>query len=942
LKSIVLLSLFSLTLAFGQEPSYYILGGDELAGIHIYDLNQDDQSNYWLATNEGLYRYDGYEFFKMKSDEMFSESLFNLRIDSEDNVYCHNLSGQIFKVKGDSCKFYFQIPDSLMKEEISLSLDQDDDLLVLARKLFVVHKDFSIRVLNRTENISIGGGIFDFENEEKIVFDYRSSELYRVKNKELKSLTKTPLGIWPTFFKLNNEFVGFDLTTTDLLFSDGEINHDLTASTRDRSRIYCDGRNVWFASLKGGVKVQKGLNQPLFSDKAVFSNFFISAMMRDKENNIVIGTFRDGLIVIPNISSTTYQLPDRYDKPTQLVTSDQFGVFVGSQNGKVYRLFPSGKMKVFYQNNSKFIEFMAYFPQTREIMVDDKVPNFIDVHTGQTQNTVAGAVKDMKQVSGETYLMATNMGVRWIDIRTKEQWVMDEYKLRTNAVGYNPKTKRIYAGTSLGLYIGTEDKSENYTLRGQNILAKYIISKADTIMICTQDNGILNFVHDTIHTEWNVTNGLPSNHISKIVPYKNDYVLSTDKGVCIISATGKTKRWIRIPEGLTTDRVTDIAIHNDFLYVSHSSAIQRIDLADLPDDNQIPELILNAVEVNDVKQKFTSQEKPTYRFDHNRFTFEFALKTLKYRTEILYQYKLEGIDESWQTNSYGDNRIEYKSLPSGEYSFRYRTSYRGNLSGEKTFVFAIATPFWRLWWFWTLCAALFVLATYFVYTAQTKRQKVLAQNQRALVASKLTAIQSQMNPHFIFNSLNSIQDLVLRQDGENAYNYISKFAFLVRKVLAFSEEEFIDIEDEFQMLNVYLELEELRFRKDFEFEIIHEDPEDVMIPPMIIQPFVENALKHGLLHKKGEKRLKILTFLEEHSLRCIIEDNGVGREKSAQINKRKSQKHDSFSVKSIRSRFDILKSKYGGELGVEFEDLYEKNQATGTRVILKIPVRRKF
>lgn len=217
-----------------------------------------------------------------------------------------------------------------------------------------------------------------------------------------------------------------------------------------------------------------------------------------------------------------------------------------------------------------------------------------------------------------------------------------------------------------------------------------------------------------------------------------------------------------------------------------------------------------------------------------------------------------------------------------------------------------------------------------------------AKIQRELIGSKLTAIQSQMNPHFIFNSLNSIQDLVLRQEGEDAYNYISKFAYLVRKVLAFSDTDFVDVSEEVKLLTVYLELEKLRFNNDFEFQIQSQDADGIQIPPMIVQPFVENAIKHGLLHKSGEKILKVCFSIQEENLHCTIEDNGVGREKSAEIKKRKSEHHTSFSVKSIRSRFDILKSLYGGELGLEFEDLYNEGEPSGTRVTLKLPTKRNF
>lgn len=941
MRFILAISLFCSIYIYGQEPSYFIVGAEELASVHIYDLGQDQKGSYFLATNKGLYRFDGYQFVKLKSKKMFSESLFNITIDEKDNVFCHNLSGQIFKVKEDSCKLYYQIPDSLLREQTSIHTNADG-LLVQGKKMFIVKEDKTIKVLDdqAREGASFGGGIFDFGENKELVFDYANHAFYLISHDSLWFYSSTPEDIWPAFFELNGETVGFDLTTRSLIYKDDSVAVFHEASRRDRNRIYCDGENIWAGGLKGGVTVTKGIDQPLFNGNTILSNYFISALMRDSEGNIVLGTFGEGLIVIPNIAATTYHLPDVNDKPTKLVTDEKGQLFIGSLKGKLYKLSTEGELSLYEHQNSKFIEFMDYFPESGELLVDDKIPHFINLRTGTTTDIDLGAIKNVKQISGNRYLIASNVGVRWIDLHTKERTLISGFEHRTNAVEYNSKTNKIYAGTSQGLLIGNENESEFFQLSDKQVLAKYIINVNDTILICTQSEGVLKFVDDSLYEHWTTKNGMPSNQVNKIIPYKSKYVLSTDNGVSIVNHEGKTINWIRKPEGISSNRVTDIALNEDFLYVTHTTEIQQIDLKSLPLMDEVPTVKLARLEVNDVEQKDWNS-KQEYGYDENKFAFQFSANTIKFSTELYYEYKLEGIDEEWQRNTFEDNLVTYKSLPSGDYRFVYRSVCRGETSALQEYTFSVATPYWRAVWFWLLMVLLFLVLTYSIYRTQSKRQQKMAENQRELIRSKLTALQSQMNPHFIFNSLNSIQDLVLRQDEENAYNYISKFAFLVRKVLSFSQVEFVDIEEETEVLKVYLDLEELRFKKDFTYELSAEDLDDVMIPPMIIQPFVENALKHGLLHKKGEKQLRILLFLEGESLKCIIEDNGVGRERSREINARK-RTHESFSVKSIRSRFDILKTKFGGELGVEFEDLMEGDKPLGTRVILRIPVKRKY
>lgn len=208
-------------------------------------------------------------------------------------------------------------------------------------------------------------------------------------------------------------------------------------------------------------------------------------------------------------------------------------------------------------------------------------------------------------------------------------------------------------------------------------------------------------------------------------------------------------------------------------------------------------------------------------------------------------------------------------------------------------------------------------------------------------ASELKAIRSQMNPHFIFNALNSIQDLVLKGNIENSYSYITMFSNLVRQTLTYSENEFIEFEQEIKLLELYLSLEKLRFKKDFNFEISANNIDDIMLPPFLIQPFIENSLVHGLLHKEGEKKLKI-TFELNEDLICTIEDNGVGRERARAIQERQRKTHDSFSTKAIQKRFEILSNVFNGKFGYTYQDLYEKDEPVGTRTVLVIPVKHQF
>lgn len=235
-----------------------------------------------------------------------------------------------------------------------------------------------------------------------------------------------------------------------------------------------------------------------------------------------------------------------------------------------------------------------------------------------------------------------------------------------------------------------------------------------------------------------------------------------------------------------------------------------------------------------------------------------------------------------------------------------------------------------------------LIGLWFWFQRRKLREEVKKERMDSLlVNSQLTAIRSQMNPHFTFNCLNSIQSLVLKQDVNGAYDYISKFALLVRSVLNQSNTEWIDVEEEISTLKLYLELEELRFDNDFHYHIADNDLNGFEIPPLIIQPFVENAIKHGLLHKKGLKNLTITFKQDEEFLHCTIIDNGIGRAKSSEIQERQQLKHMSFSTQSTNTRFTLMQKRLGTDkLGVTIEDI--KTEEGGTKVHLTIPCKILF
>ena len=215
-----------------------------------------------------------------------------------------------------------------------------------------------------------------------------------------------------------------------------------------------------------------------------------------------------------------------------------------------------------------------------------------------------------------------------------------------------------------------------------------------------------------------------------------------------------------------------------------------------------------------------------------------------------------------------------------------------------------------------------------------------AEDERRIASLEMMSLRSQMNPHFIFNCLNSINRFVLRNDTESASNYLTKFSKLMRMVLENSKQVLIPLEEEVKCLELYIQMEQFRCKNSFSYYVKYHDgvnTEEAMIPPLLLQPFVENAIWHGVNPKEGDGRIGIEFFQKEEALYCVIKDNGIGRKKASELKSQLSEHHKSMGLQITKERLAILGENDSKESPVEIEDLYDENEnASGTKVTIRI------
>ena len=243
------------------------------------------------------------------------------------------------------------------------------------------------------------------------------------------------------------------------------------------------------------------------------------------------------------------------------------------------------------------------------------------------------------------------------------------------------------------------------------------------------------------------------------------------------------------------------------------------------------------------------------------------------------------------------------------------------------------------------------LAGFMIYknlTLRSKNEKLKSNHEQATLQQHATelemqALRAQMNPHFIFNCLSSINSFILKNDTEAASDYLTKFSRLIRMVLSNSNKTFITLEDELDMLTLYLDMERLRFKNSFDYNITFTNSIDVgnvFIPPLLLQPFAENAIWHGLMHKQGPGKLELALCVENKTLTCIISDNGIGRSKAAMLKSKSAEKQKSMGIKITTERLAMLNLDIDEQNFFNVEDIKDDDgNDAGTRVILKMNYR---
>jgi len=345
-----------------------------------------------------------------------------------------------------------------------------------------------------------------------------------------------------------------------------------------------------------------------------------------------------------------------------------------------------------------------------------------------------------------------------------------------------------------------------------------------------------------------------------------------------------------------------------------------------------------------------SPNSPILKNFENNVEIDFTAINYFGGEQIKYRWRLLGFDSKW-TKYTNRKYATFTNLPPGTYTFEIQAkSEMGVLSKTKKISFTIETPFYLTLWFISLSILTFLSTVYGFYKYRVTKiknesnQKIL--HFQKLAEAELKALRAQMNPHFMFNTINAIQDIVLGKDDKTARIYFADFAKMMRMILENSTQKLVTLEREINFLKLYLSFEKIRFKDKFEIQFVVDEEIEasfIQVPSMLIQPFIENAINHGLHHKENGGILLIKfeqVFIDKVGfLKCTIEDNGVGREAANKLNSWRTTEHRSMSTQVNNERIELLNSiMEDKKLHLKITDLRDGNLSIGTRVELFISI----
>ncbi|MEM7163390.1 MAG: histidine kinase, partial [Bacteroidota bacterium] len=749
---------------------------------------------------------------------------------------------------------------------------------------------------------------------------------------------------------------GFKYLNKDSILFFNDRNHIILANAKGETELLdIFHKNIKFLNYSQGHIVLIDTEGSLYLFDFVkgtwfkpFKNQSIKKALFDQDGSLVCVSNSTGLLLVPQIKAQSYTYDGGYDfRNAYAIYAKDEHIWLGTQRSTVHKINRSGTIETRAINDRKLSNIINVIKEVNDEVYIGSERTIIRLREdGNEEEYEVHALKDFEVFENDLIVAQFN-GIRRIplDSREKIDTLFEERCFAT--VKLSEEQMLFHAKSGLYTYTLSSNKVEEFACNedfsNQRITEIEFVN--GTLLFGTNGAGLWVFDGKTMR-KFKKKDGLCDNFIYDIhLDNLENIWLATSNGVNQISLRQRQVNVIKHFD--TSDGLLNAFCHRiygtqDKIYVTGPEGLSILNVEQDVDRIFIGQkkIVFGKVKVNNayVACADLNEVQPGSQIE-----IPFSFSSIAHAHDFIYEYK-EAKDNDFKV--LGGNVLELLDLNgrSEPYEYTVRLNYKGKALPETVNSISFTMkPFWyeRAW----LQILFTIMALSFLFYLIFKRiQKDRLQKERALeIKNQLTqlemqALQAQFNPHFVHNVLNAIQNFVLKNQPEDAYNYITNFSRLMRNYLNATDDHFISLEREFEMMENYIKLEQIRLPGKFEYKIEFEeglDASDILIPSMIIQPYIENAIHHGLAHKKQKGLLQLTISKDEEGFKLSVIDNGIGRRAAGEIMANKEKLRKSFGVKIISDRIELFNKLYDQTIHVKIIDLNDTR--TGTHVIISIP-----
>jgi len=957
---------------------------DGLSDNYILSVYQDSYGYLWIGTANGLNRFDGKRFINFG----LAQGLPSLSVDKIYEDHNHRLwigtRNGIAELKGDSC-YSYPVNDKQQISFVSGFIEPEPSKLwaTTNKGLYELQNDHweKITLDKGFENASIGKII---KVGKSLYINYQYNKLLQHTSDDKQNLLMSVETSHPYYNSLLNIGEKIYIGTYSSLLQWKENKWmPLLADSLHKRFIYIsyhDSNNRWwFGTKEDGILLATANGQQFEYTHIPLSFNLVSNFFEDKDHNIWAACFHGLLKISPSYYQTISLPPfDNMHFIHNSIGLPSGNIVVSGQNGKLVIIKPINKgetptqilSSIQLKNPIDFIDHYTFDEQERMLfttregklyrLAGDKLRDLSSIvhHENRVLRDLAYNKKTKQLfVCGDSVLLFGNEDHLDTFFSPKKEFIFQPEVIHLEEQHGSMLVQTLSGGS----FLINEDEEINPLDKDLNFSVSVKNKNDNSIWAAYRGKGISKYkwspnqapqLMETI-TE---ADGLPSNYILNLtVDEQGKLWIATTKGITLMKRDQQGK-WIH--EDLSFDQAGNPGLLsfakinpdvNGNLWMNLKNKLVVFDPQKLPIKNLFTNTIIEKILLFDKPAEWTTLTDsfegyhrlpvdPVLKYNQNTISIFFNALQFNDNSQLEYSYRLLPSDPGWSEPSTG-NVVSFYQLNPGQYNFEVKSHIKGfDWSSPATFSFIIKKPFWETWWFRLTLIAVATALIIFIFRYRLMQLKTRTEMQNKLRELDMKALKLQMNPHFIHNALNSIQSLVLNNRTNEASHYISKFAKLLRQVLENSDKDLVPLDKELYSLQLYLDLEKLRMNMDVDYSVHIDDSvvdSEIKIPPLILQPFVENALWHGLGNKEGEKKILLNIHSKPGWVICEITDNGIGRKKAASLNEIFPEGHLSKAVDIIRQRLSDFNQSSDTE-PVSFIDLEENGQAMGTTVIIRL------